>query len=87
MVYNAEPCISPDQVTTSINPSRVRIFSPRGQTATVLLWMCDANPPLLKEDSVSIDNGFSQWIQDSSGNFINPTDRTDAPACKIVGYK
>jgi hypothetical protein len=86
-MIEASEAISPDQITKSVRDDRVRIFYPRGQVSTVLLWMCDANPPVLKIDSVSIDNGFSQWIQDSAGNLVNPTDRPNAPACKIIGYK
>jgi hypothetical protein len=83
----ADEAISPDQITTSIRSDRVRIFYPRGQNQTILLWICDANPPILKTDSITVDNGFSQWIQLPNGDLVNPTDRPNAPACKIVGYK
>jgi hypothetical protein len=86
-MIQAEEAIHPDQITPSIRPDRVRIFYPRGQTATVLLWMCDQNPPTTKIGDASIDNGFSQWVQLSNGDFMNPTDRLNAPPGKVVGIK
>lgn len=84
MIIQGEEVILKDQETPSVRTDRIRLFYPRGQTKTVLLWMCDQNPPATAIGDASIDNGFSQWVR-GTGYYLNPTDRLNAPAGKVLG--
>ncbi len=79
-MIQAEEVISPDQIATAPkNPNRVIVYYPRGQKDTILGWVGTG----LIVDNISQENGFFHWVREGNG-LVNPTDRTDMPACKIL---
>lgn len=82
---NGDEAIRSDQETTSTAPGRIRLFYPRGQTQTVLAWLCDQNPPHTATADASVDNGFTQWVKRADGNYANPTDRPDGSGGVVLG--
>jgi hypothetical protein len=79
-MIQAEEAISPDQVVPGIkNPNRLIVYYPRGQQATILGW----NGTHTIVDVLSEENGFFWWVREGS-TLVNPTDRPDLPACKIL---
>lgn len=79
-MIQAEEAISPDQVAVAPrNPNRLIVYYPRGQQATILGWVGTH----LTVDPIAGENGFHHWVREGS-TLVNPTDRPDLPACKIL---
>jgi len=77
--------IAPDQLTSSSQPGKVRVFYPRGSTSTILQCNFDADPPELSMCDASADGAYQWWSVTTAGNLLNTPDKPTRPATLIPG--